>query len=411
MDKRKTVKEKNKELAKSGKQLKKYGIVLRIYPTDTQKLLIKQTFGCARFVYNKYLSDRQKYYKDTGKTLSMYDYKSNYLNPMKGLDEYSFLKSVDKFALETAIENVVDAYDRFFKGQNGFPKFKSKHKAKQAYTTKYTNNNIEIINESIKLPKLKLIKFHMPNKKHISKNLQNIIDKEAQIKSVTISERAGKYYASLSCEEVIDVIKPLDLNSLDYDKVVGIDLGLIDFATISNGKTDEKIPSPKYLIKAEKKLIKEQRGLSKKKEASKNFIKAKKKVAKVHEKISNQRKDFHHQLSRKLVNENQVVIVEDLNIKAMVKNKNLAKSISDAGWSRFITYLDYKLKIEGKYLVKVDRWFASSKICSGCKDKNIMLTLNDRVWVCNNCKAEHNRDVNASLNIRNEGIKNLKQIA
>ena len=411
MDKRKTVKERNKELAISGKQLKKYGIVLHICPTDAQKLLIKQTFGCVRYIYNKYLADRQEHYKDTGKTLSMYDYKSNYLNPMKRLDEYSFLKIVDKFALEAAIENVDDAYDRFFKGQNGFPKFKSKHKAKQAYTTKYTNKNIEIIDETIKLPKLKLIKFSMPNKKYISKNLQNIICKEAQIKSVTISEKAGKYYASLSCEEVIDIVRPIDLKNVASDKVVGIDLGLIDFATINNGITDEKIPCPKYLRKAENKLAKEQRELSKKKEGSKNFIKAKMKVAKTHEKIANQRKDFHHQLSRRLVNENQVVIVEDLNIKGMVKNKNLAKSISDAGWSRFIIYLDYKLKSEGKYLVKVDRWFASSKLCSGCYEKNIMLTLNDRVWVCNSCNTEHDRDVNASLNIRYEGLKVLKLIA
>ena len=196
-----------------------------------------------------------------------------------------------------------------------------------------------------------------------------------------------------------------------FRSVVGIDLGLIDFATINNGIIEKQIPCPKYFRKAEKRLIKEQRGLSKKKEGSKNFIKAKKKVAKVHEKIANQRKDFHHQLSRKLVNENQVVIVEDLNIKGMVKNKNLAKSISDAGWSRFITYLDYKLKSEGKYLVKVDRWFASSKLCSGCKEKNIMLSLYDRVWVCNSCKTEHDRDVNASLNIRNEGLRVLKLIA
>ena len=140
-------------------------------------------------------------------------------------------------------------------------------------------------------------------------------------------------------------------------------------------------------------------------------MKVKQKVAKVNEKVANQRKDFAHQLSRRLVNENQVVVVEDLNIKGMVKNKKLAKSISDAGWSRFITYLDYKLKSEGKYLIKVDRWFASSKLCSICKERNIMLTLNDRTWVCNSCRVEHDRDVNASLNIRNEGIRLFKSAA
>lgn len=411
MAKRKTVKEKNKELDKDNKQLKNYGIVLRIYPNDAQKLLIKQTIGCARLMYNKYLADRQEYYKNTGKALSMYDYKTNYLNPMKQTEDYSFLREVDKFALEVAVENVNDAYDRFFKKQNRFPKFKSKHNAKQSYTTKYTNNNIEIIDGSIKLPKLKLVKFNMPNKNYINEKLVKVMGKESQIKSVTISEKGGKYYASLTCEEVIDLIIPIDVNTVDSHKIVGVDLGLIDFATISNGNTNKKVPCPKYFREAEKKLAKEQKRLSKKKKGSKNFIKAKNRVNKVHEKIANQRKDFHHQLSRKLVNENQVVIVEDLNIKGMVKNKKLAKSISDAGWSRFITYLDYKLKLEGKHLIKVDRWFASSKLCSVCNDKNIMLALNDRVWACSNCGTEHDRDINASLNIRSEGISKLKLTA
>ncbi|WMM27009.1 transposase [Tissierella sp. MB52-C2] len=318
---------------------------------------------------------------------------------------------MDKFSLEVAVENVNDAYNRFFKGQNRFPKFKSKHNAKQAYTTKFTNNNIEIVDKFLKLPKLKLVKFNMPNEKHISDKLKKVIRKKSQIKNITISEKAGKYYASLSCEEVIDRVKTLDLDNIDLNKVVGIDLGLMDFATITNGLNLEKIPSPKYLKKSEDKLAKTQRSLSKKKNGSKNFIKAKKKVGKVHEKIANQRKDFAHQLSRKLVNENQVVIVEDLNIKGMVKNRKLAKSISDAGWSRFITFLDYKLKLEGKHLVEVDRWFASSKLYSSCGNKNIMLTLNERAWVCSGCGTHHNRDLNASLNIRKEGLKQLKLVA
>lgn len=373
MSRRKTVKEKNKALAEEGKQLNNYGIVLRIYPNESQKLLIKQTFGCSRLIYNTYLAERQDYYKKTGQTLSMYDYKTNYLNPMKQSEEYSFLKNADKFSLEVAVENVDDAYHRFFKGQNRFPKFKSKHKANQSYTTKFTNNNIEIVDDFLKLPKLKLVKINIPNEKHISDKLKRVINKKAQIKKVTISEKAGKYYASLSCEEIIDIIKPIELETVDLDKVVGIDLGLIDFATITNGSNLEKIPSPKYLRKMEDKLAKKQRSLSKKKKGSQNFIKAKKKVGRVHEKIANQRKDFAHQLSRKLVNENQVVVVEDLNIKGMVKNKKLAKSISDAGWNRFITYLDYKLKLEGKHLIKVDRWYASSKLCSTCGDKNKQL--------------------------------------
>lgn len=411
MPKRKTTKEKNKELAKQGKQLNNFGIVLRIYPNEAQESLIKQTFGCTRLIYNKYLAERQDYYKKTGKTLSVGDYKANYLNPIKKTDEYSFLKTVDKFALESAVENVDDAYKRFFKGQNKFPKFKSKHKSKKSYTTKFTNNNIEIKDKLLKLPKLGFVEVKLSKEKYVSNNLKKIINKKALIKSATVSEKAGKYYVSLSCEETISLIKPLELANIDTDKIIGIDLGLIDFATITNGSRETKIPNPKYLSKSEKKLAKCQRNLSKKKKGSKNFIKAKEKVAKAYEKTANQRKDFAHKLSRKLVNESQVIVVEDLNIKGMVKNKKLAKSISDAGWYRFITFLDYKLKLEGKYLIKVDRWFASSKICSACGEKNIMLTLNDREWVCSNCGTHLDRDGNAAINIRQEGMRLLSLIA
>ena len=411
MPKRKTTKEKNKELAKQGKQLNNFGIVLRVYPNKAQESLIKQTFGCTRLIYNKYLAERQDYYKKTGKTLSVGDYKANYLNPIKKTDEYSFLKTVDKFALESAVENVDDAYKRFFKGQNKFPKFKSKHKSKKSYTTKFTNNNNEIKDKLLKLPKLGLVEVKLSKEKYISNNLKKIINKKALIKSATVSEKAGKYYVSLACEETISLIKPLELANIDTDKIIGIDLGLIDFATITNGRRETKIPNPKYLSKSEKKLAKRQRNLSKKKKGSKNFIKAKEKVAKAYEKTANQRKDFAHKLSRKLVNESQVIVVEDLNIKGMVKNKKLAKSISDAGWYRFITFLDYKLKLEGKYLIKIDRWFASSKICSACGEKNIMLTLNDREWVCSNCGTHLDRDGNAAINIRQEGMRLLSLIA
>ena len=411
MAKRKTTKEKNEELAKQGKQLNHFGIVLRIYPNEAQEDLIKQTFGCSRLIYNKYLAERQDYYKKTGKTLSVSDYKINYLNPMKQTKEYSFLKTIDKFALEAAVENVNDAYQRFFSGQNKFPKFKSKHKSKKSYKTKFTNNNIEIKDNQLKLPKLKFVEFKLPKGKHMSDNLKKLINKKASIKTVTVSEKAGKYYASLACEEIINLVEPLDINSIDTNQIIGIDLGLIDFATITNGTKETKVPNPKYLRESEEKIAKLQRSLDKKKKGSKNHAKAKKKLAKAHEKVANQRKDFAHQLSRKLVNESQVIVVEDLNIKGMVKNKKLAKSISDAGWYRFITYLDYKLALEGKHLVKIDRWFASSKICSACGDKNIMLTLNEREWICSSCGTHLDRDENAAINIRNEGIRLLSLTA
>lgn len=409
MTRRKTIKEKNKELLKNGKQLNHFGLILRLYPSSEQCVLINKTFGSARLIFNLYLNERQDFYKKTGKTLSVSSYKKNYLNPMKQSLEYNFLKEVDKFALEVAVESVDDAYKRFFSKQNRFPNFKSKHKSKKAYTTKFTNNNIEIVGEFIKMPKLGLIKFNLP--KDMSKNLQNVIDKNALIKKATISERAGKYYVSILCEEIIDKVELVELNNIDNSKIIGIDLGLTDFATITNGTSNEKVASPKYFRKSEKRLAKAQKNLSRKKKSSKNYIKAKLKVAKIHQDIANQRLDFAHQLSRRLVNENQVIVVEDLNIKGMVKNKNLAKSISDAGWSRFIVFLEYKLEREGKHLIKVDRWFTSSKMCSQCKEKNIMLTLNQREWVCSSCGAHLDRDINASINIREEGINLLSLVA
>lgn len=405
MTKRLTTKEKNKKLAKEGKMLNHFGIVLRLYPSKEQTVLINKTIGSARLIYNMYFSERQDFYKSTGKTLTVAKYKEKYLVPMKKTEEYNFLREVDKFALEASLEHLDDAYDRFFKKQSRFPKFKSKHKAKKAYTTKFTNNNIELKKGFIKLPKLGLVKFNLPNK--IGGNLNKAINKEALVKKATVSEKAGKYYVSVLCEEIVELVKPLDIGNIDSNKVIGIDLGLIDFATIANGNEYEKVANPKHLTKSEKKLIKLQRRLSKKEKASKNFIKAKNKVAKAHQDIANQRIDFAHQLSRRLVNENQVIIVEDLNIKGMVKNKNLSKVISDTGWSRFVDYLEYKLKKEGKYLVKIDRWFASSKQCSNCNEKNIMLTLNQREWVCSSCGAHLDRDINASVNIRKEGMRVL----
>lgn len=406
---RKSVKDRNKELLKENKRLNHFGIILRIYPNEDQKVLINKTFGCSRLIYNMYLNDRQIYYKNNKKTLSVAKYKKDFLNPMKQTNEYSFLKDVDKFALEASLENVEDAYSRFFSKQNKFPQFKSKHRSKKSYTTKFTNNNIEVKGKSIKLPKLGLIKFKLP--KNIGSNLEKVIKNKAKIKTATISEKAGKYYVSILCEEIIDIINSLSTSEVDKNKVIGIDLGLLDFATITNGVEITKHTNPKYLKKLEKKLAKLQRSLSKKQKGSQNFIKAKEKVVKVHQDIANQRINFAHQLSRKLVNENQVVIVEDLNIKEMVKNKNLAKAISDVGWSRFISYLRYKLEKEGKHLIKVDRWYASSKVCSNCNEKNIMLTLNERQWVCSNCGTHLDRDVNASINIRKEGLKQLGLIA
>ena len=404
---RKTIKQRNEELRPLGKQLKHYGLVLRILPTEKQVNLAHQTFGCSRLIYNKFLSTRQDYYKETGKTLSTSDYKKNVLNPLKKTEEFNFLKKVDKFALESAVENVEDAFDRFFKGQNKFPKFKSKRKAKKSYTTKFTNDNIRIENNFIQVPKLGKVKFVIPKTNENDSKLTKIKNGTARILSATISYQGGKYYISLCLEEIVNLVKPLNLENIDLNKIIGIDLGLKDFAIINNGLHTQKEENPRYFAKSEKKLAKLQRKLSKKKLDSKNFNKAKLKVSKLQKKIANQRLDFCHQLSRKLCNENQVVIVENLNIKGMVKNKNLAKAIQDAGWSKFLTFLKYKMEWEGKHYIEVDRWFASSKICSHCGEKKLMLSLNEREWVCSSCNTHHDRDENASINIRQEGMRML----
>ena len=407
ISKKLTIKDKNKLLAVEGKQLLNYGIVLRIYPNAEQTLLINKTFGCSRLIFNKYLGERIKCFIDAKITLRVNDYKANVLIPLKNNKSFEYLKEVDKFALEASLENVEDAYLRFFKHQNDFPTFKSKKYSKKSYTTKYTNGNIKVdlTRAVIQLPKLKEILFAMPKTNKTNNKILNISKETTHITKAVVAQKGKRYYVSLTIEEIIPIIKKLDIANINKDKILGIDLGLKDYLIASNGKSSYKVGNPRFLRKSEKKLIRFQRRLSKKNEGSSNYLKAKDKLNKIHTKVTNQRNDFIHKQSRKLVNDNQVIVVEDLNIKGMVKNCRLAKSISDAGWSKFITCLSYKLKWQGKYLVKVDRFFASSKVCHHCGTKNIMLTLTDRVWICSVCNTKHDRDINASLNIRNEGIR------
>jgi putative transposase len=408
MGKRITVKEKNKELAKQGLQLKNYGLVLRVYPNVKQAEQINKTIGCSRFIYNNYLNTRQKHYRETEKTLSVGKYKKNVLVPMKSKEEHSFLKEVDKFALEVACENVEDAYSRFFTGQNKYPTFKTKKTAKKSYTTKMTNNNIEVIGSStIKLPKLGKVSVAKVKTKRNKEIIRKIELGQVRILKATLTQRGSKYYVSLTLEEIVPIVKPLERDTLDLSKVVGIDLGLKTFATIHDGSKTYFEEKAKYIKDSEKKLTKLQRRLAKKQEYSQNFIKAKHKVADLQLHIANQRKDFAHKLSTQLANENQVVILETLNIKGMVKNKKLSKAISDAGWYQFITFLKYKLEWQGKHFIQIDRWYASSKLCSACNEKHVALTLSDREWVCSHCGSTHDRDENAAINIRNHGLQTL----
>ena len=362
MKKRLTTKEKNKELALENKVLKHYGLVLRVYPTEDQKGLIHRTIGCTRFVFNHYLSNRQTYYKEHGKSLSVNTFKKEGLNPMKKAEDYSFLKEVDKFALEVACESVQDAYERFFKGQNRYPQFKSKRKAKKSYTTKFTNNNISIIGTNcVKLPKLGHVKMAKLKTVRNKKIVDHILSGETRILTATITQKGTKYYVALCLEEVVPLVAMIPLSEIDTSKIIGVDLGLKTFAVIDNGQGFEKVERENYIKASEKKLAKLQRRLSKKSLDSQNYKKANKKVSALQERIANQRKDFAHKLSNQLTNENQVVILETLNIKGMVKNKRLAKSISDAGWSQFQRFTKYKCLRKGKHFVQIDKWYACQK--------------------------------------------------
>lgn len=398
-----TTKQRNEELAKDGKILRHYGLRLRIEPSKKQTEQIHQTSGCARFAFNFFLSEKKEVYKLTQESLSSYEFKKS-LNGLKEHPMFSWLKKADKFALETALESADDAFTRFFNGQNQFPKFKSKHKSEQGYTTKETNGNIKLNIESgtVKLPKLGEVKVRL-SKKH-----RQMFQKEGfngKIKTATIKfHSSGQYYVSLKLEEIIDLKDVIDYSTVPNDKMIGLDLGLNHFYIDSNGK---KVENPKFLKANLNKLATLQRKLKNKEKGSSNYKKLQRKISKLHLHITNIRKDFLHKESRKLVNENQVIILEDLNVKGMMKNKKLARSIADVSWSMFKTLLSYKADWENKKIVFVDRFFASSKQCNECKEKNKLLSLSEREWVCPKCGTKHNRDVNAAKNIKEEGIRLL----
>ena len=366
----------------------------RIIPSKSQEELINKNIGCVRFVFNHFLAQSKE-----GKYLS-YSKFSKMLPQLK--EENPWLREADSISLQQSLKDLDGAFNRFFKGLSGFPKFKFKKKSKRSFRTQYFKRksgveSIEIKINKIKLPKLGWIKFK--KSREVKGKIQNVTIRKS---------KAGKYYISVCVETDKKTIKKefneQNKNQLkETKKEIGVDLGLKDFLITSDG---EKIKNPRIAKKYEKKIAKLNRKLAKKEIGSNNWKKIKNKLAKAHEKIANIRKDFLHKLSTKLICENQTIVVESLKVKNMLKNSRLAKSISDVSWSKFVEFLTYKAKLYDRRLIKIDTFFPSSQLCNKCGYQNKKVKdLGIRKWKCPKCQKIHDRDINASKNILKEGLR------
>ncbi|MGI0480179.1 RNA-guided endonuclease InsQ/TnpB family protein [Geminocystis sp. CENA526] len=359
-------------------------VKVRIYPDTSQKVLLAKAFGSCRWVWNHFLNLINETYKATGKGLSSYDVKK-LLPQLKKQEDTAWLSETYSQCLQQVCLNLGVAFNNFFEKRAKYPNFKCKHgKQSLQYPA-----NVKVENDCLNVPKIGLIytKFH------------RII--EGTIKTVTITKNCcNQYYASILVDDGKD--KP-EVNS--EGKAIGIDLGLTHFAITSDGS---KFDNPKILKKHEANLKRKQQQLSRKQKGSNNRNKSRLKVARVHKKITNCREDFLHKLSRRIVNENQVIAVENLNVKGMMQNYCLSKAIQQVGWGQFCTMLKYKAEQEGKVYIEVNRFFPSSKTCHVCLNKIGSLPLDVRYWTCLKCGTKHDRDINAAINIRDEGLRMLQ---
>lgn len=355
----------------------------RLYPSKEQQTIFMKTFGCVRFIYNQMLSDKIKHYQETKQKLNN--------TPAQYKQEFEWLKEVDSLALANAQMQLQVAYNNFFRRKDvGFPKFRSKKRDKDRYTTNNQNGSVAIIDNKVKLPKVGLVKAKVHRQ----------IPSNQVIKSATISRNSvGKYYISILVE--YDYETPI--RELDNNKALGLDYSSPHFYVDSQGN---EANYPKFYRNAEDKLAKEQKKLSNMKLGSNNYKKQKIVIAKLHEHISNQRRDFLHKLSRRLSDEWDIICVEDINLRGTAGSLHLGKSTNDNGFGMFRTFLDYKLTEQGKALVKIDKWFPSSKMCHCCGAVNRNLSLSDREWDCE-CGAHLLRDINAAINIREVGLNML----
>ena len=380
------------------------GFKYRIYPTESQKQMMEQTFGNVRFVYNHFLNMRSEEWKNDHKSIC-YNKTSSLLTDLKKEEEYSWLNLSDSMALQESLRDLDRAFQNFFKKNNDYPVFHSKHE-KQSYRTRNQNNSIRIEGNRLILPKIGKVKIKL------SRQIQG------RILNATVSRtKTSKYFVSLCCEYE----EELKANS---GGVIGIDVGIKEFYTDSNGTVAN---NPKYLANYDKKLLKEQKKLSHmiemnidhytsnrvpvyKKPLSecKNIQKQRVKLARIHEKISDCRSDLLHKASTTLVKENQIIAVENLNVKGMIRNHYLARSINDVSWSEFHRLLECKAKEYDSVFIKVPRFYASSQTCHVCGYKNALVKdLKIRKWTCPVCGSRHDRDYNAAINILNEALEIL----
>ena len=351
----------------------------RLYPDKSQKDFFSKQFGTCRFIYNWALDLKKNTYTNENRSL----YKNDLKNMIPGLkSQYEWLKEVNSQSLQSSVDNLDKAFQKFFKKEAGFPKFKSRKNPVQSFQVPQ-HSTVDFDHNTIKLPKI-----CNPIKAKLHRYFNG------KMKTATVSKTStGKYFISILVDDEQDTPE-----KVSPGPSIGIDVGLSHFAILSTG---EKIENPKYLKQSLGKLQTEQRKLSRKKEGSNNRKNQSLLVAKLHGKIANQRHDFQHKLSHRLINENQIIAVEDLNIKGMVKNHCLAQAISDAAWSSFVTKLKYKAAWYGKTIIQVGTFEPSSKLCSACGHKKTDLTLKDRNWTCPSCSTKHDRDVNAAINIKN----------
>ena len=358
------------------------GVKFRIYPNKEQRMLIHQTFGCCRLAYNKGLAMRDEAYKSGNKI--GYVQTSAMLTALKKCDDFSFLKAVDSIALQQTLRDLDRGFVNFFQKRAKHPTFRSKHDNHQSYRTLNQGNKIRIVGRYIKLPKLGFVKIRQSME-------------VGEINNVTVEHTpTGKYFAVLNV-----TFEPEPM--MNNGGVVGIDVGIKEFYSDSNGKT---VHNPKYLERSLRKLGREQCRFSRKQKGSRNREKQRIRVAKVHEKITNQRNDFLQKQSTMLVRENQTICIEDLNVKGMLRNHKLAKSISSVSWSKFFEMLKYKALWYGNDLIRIPTMYPSSQTCSCCGYKNpLVKDLSVREWECPNCHAIHDRDANASINILRKGLQ------